>query len=137
MQAVGQWAFSLCVTAIFCSVVLLLSPSSRLKKSLKFACVLLYTLAFCLPLTQISCAPEEIRLPAEESDYLSPQENFRSGMEFLILNLLREHGIPAEAVTVTLREDGTPTVRLTLSDPSQLQTALLLIQSTYGIPAAP
>ncbi|MBQ3140415.1 MAG: hypothetical protein IJC25_00465 [Clostridia bacterium] len=134
MNSLGQWALSLCVAVIICSLVQLLSPSKRLERALRLACVLLFVLCFIRPLRTLTLP--DLSLPGGwQSDYPSPQQSLCSGMELLICSTLQQNGIAAE-VTVTADADGRLHALLTVSDPTQCRAALLLVESVYQIETA-
>lgn len=133
MRLIGQWAYSLCIAGVLCSLVLLLSPSKKLEKGLRLASVLLFVICFCTPLAKLELKPASVDISSGSYAYITPQQGLCSGMETLITGLLRRSNILLRCVTVTSDGAGNLTAALVLSDPSQAQAARLLVESEYAI----
>ncbi len=101
-----NWCIGLCAGGIFCSIIQLLSPTKRTERVMRFACVLLFCLCFCLPLIGAKLPEIDFEAPKLTSSPTGYSYNdLNGGVEFLIMKKLTAAGIKAKSVTVDVESE--------------------------------
>ncbi|HOP10340.1 MAG TPA: hypothetical protein PK629_02510 [Oscillospiraceae bacterium] len=101
-----NWCIGLCAGGIFCSIIQLLSPTKRTERVMRFACVLLFCLCFCLPLIGAQLPEIDFNMP-ELTDSAAGYSygELNGGVEFLIMKKLKTIGVDAKSVTVNVESE--------------------------------
>lgn len=101
-----NWCIGLCAGGIFCSIVQLLSPTKRTERVMRFACVLLFCLCFCLPLIGVKLPEIDFKMPKLISSPAGySYTDLNGGVEFLIMKKLTSVGVKAKSVTVDVESE--------------------------------
>ena len=117
-ESIGKWIWSIAASAVFCSIVLELSPGGQVKNVLKALCGMLMAIALISPLLRLSLpeysinlakyralGEEMVKAGQEEKDFLS-RSIIEEECRAYILDKGRELGLEIRDAKVTVKWNG-------------------------------
>lgn len=115
MEAIRQWASSICFAAVAGGITLLLAPNSGLKKVMKMTVMVFFISAMALPLTNLSVMKEledmEMYQPEELSNQVAQTSKdaaisaAKSQLETSIKKIISDLGIKADSIAINITTD--------------------------------